>query len=486
MRICFVFLFIVFLNTSFAQDPCERLLGAKQPDSPSIRISGSGQTGPERLAQIQDAAKEIYEVALNLGLYVPNMDITMLNPADLAALIGTLGHPRPHWHDGASIVGASGFAAGVLEFVEAGSPAHKQYIRDTNSFEETLLVLAHMAGHYDFSGHSTVRRIGNPDRLQYSYELAKLMQKLYVEYDKTEVSTFYQRLLSLASMQNMARGTVEDPAQFEPKPLDRRPIVDERDGRVNVIYKSVDHPAHPTTSMLQAFVKNLPPTAQPWQRQMALLFEKLHRSSPSAIQTKTMNEGWASMTEFLLLVHSSSWGTSKDLVEFGQIHSGIGGASLSNPYWLGLQGWMRIRERFLERSEIKNLSPVEQDKAFVQEAHRIIAQHTDFTFLQMALDAPWVEKLNLLLFREEKISWWDTESQNLAITRDPERVIRLIAQRTNFDLQFPQVELVSLNAEQNGMVLLRHKPVLDIPLSRQSVSKALYVLARFFEKTSIT
>jgi uncharacterized sporulation protein YeaH/YhbH (DUF444 family)/spore cortex formation protein SpoVR/YcgB (stage V sporulation) len=454
-----------------------------------IRITDSGQDGPMQ-PQLQEAARIIYhDIAPKLGLTVPQMRITSLSSSDMGALASNAGHPAPHWYDGAQVMGGAAEAAGILEFVVPGQPVHHQFVRDTNDFLDTVLVYAHVAGHYDMAENSPYFKIRSPDQIKYSYELSRLMSKLYQEHDNAEVSEFYHRLLTLQGMQDMSRGGFDPPEFFEPRELETKPVMRDAKGGLlpesaKVEYERPTHPRRPSESVLQAFVRNLPPTAPAWKREMADLFEKLHRAAPGYVQTKIMNEGWATMLEYIILAHSP-WNSSADAVHFGQLNMGVRVPGLSNPYWLGSECWFRIRERHLEKlakdPATRDLPQIEKDRLFVEEAHRIMRSHSDFTFIQEALDEPWVQKHNIVLYKT--IADNGASKQVRAVTRDPKRVAQWVANKVaNRDLNFAKIEIADFNDSESGAVLLKHKPVLGIPLLRETMSKALYVLARLHER----
>lgn len=457
---------------------------------PLIRLFDSGQDAGE-FPKLQDAAHHIYDVAQRLGYDIPPMVIKSMQAADMAAMLANVGHPAPHWFDGASILNMAGNAGHYLEFVETGRHSHVQFLRDTNTFEETLIVFAHVAGHYDFGVNSYLDHLRDPDRIRDSHELSELMRSLYTHYDVTEVAEFYQFLLSARYLQDMARSSYDHPDAFQPKAVERRftlePTLDAM-GRPthDVKQPHLKHPRAPSPSVLQALVKNLPPTAPQWKRELIEVFERAHRVGPTIIPTKIMNEGWATFAELLVLRHTK-YNTGSNEVEFGQINAGVNYASLSNPYWLGLQAWMRLYDRFFkEHTECDKLSPFEKDQKFIAYAKDLIRKYTDYEFLRLALDEVWVNKWNLLLYRKKHESegggGWGPQ-MNVAITRDAKRVVDYIARiRADFDLKFPRVEIDDFNGDERGMVLLKHRPMLDVPLDRRTLSKSLFAYAKIMDR----
>ena len=389
---------------------CEAdLLESCGGENRNMIIFGSGQNTRE-MPEIRRAAQIAYDVSRSLGLSIPPTIIRFMNASEMAALSSTAGHPAPHFHDGSQIISSSSRAGGILEFVTPGTTSH-QFVRDTNTLHDTILVFAHVGGHYDFGENTRYFVSRSPDQMKYSYELATYMAQLYTEYDHDEVAEFYQRLLSLEYLQDLTRGGFEAPESFQ---VDRS-----RPDRQQI-------PQTTTQSILQAFISHLPSSEPRWKHELARLFERLHRVLPAYIQTKTMNEGWATFMEYMILSHTE-WKTTDDELRFGILNSGVRSPGLSNPYWLGTEGWMRIWNRFKERPEVRDLPALEQDRRFIAEAHHIIATHNDFEFIRMAFDEKWVRDHHLYLkrpiSRTERGRPYNYQHNRLVVTRDPKRIV---------------------------------------------------------------
>jgi len=439
-----------------------------------------------------EAANIIYQdIALKLGLSIPHMVIKSLSASDMAALSANAGHPAPHAIDGAAVVENSNRAGNILEFVEKGRGSHVQYLRDRNTFNETLIVFAHVVGHYDFAETSPLFEVRDGDRVRDSLELAEEMTRLYHTHDYEEVDHFYQLLLSTKYMQDLARSSFRLPEDFKPQAKGGT----KKHFRNNDLFKvssdvevkeSTRHPEGPSPSILQALVYNLPITAPDYRRRMLERFEKVHRVAPAIIQTKIMNEGWATLMEYIILSHSP-WSNGDTLFEFAKINAGVNVPGFSNPYWLGLQAWLRIRERFMEQPSIQALSNFEQDKAFIAYCrNNIIKKHTDYSFLRLALDEKWAEDWKLMLFRDAKeadgVNPWGPP-KNLAVTRNSRRIVDFIAHKfANFDWKMPNIDIVDFDHNHTGTVLLRHRASGGIPLEKDSLAKTLFVLSQILQR----
>jgi len=459
-------------------------------DLAKIVIQGSGRDS-DRIAFYQDASQEIYhKIAPQLGYQVPDMMIQSLTPNSLVGMIGGLGDPAPFWLDGYSILQAASKGTSILEFIEAGHTRDLQYLNDTSSDEATLIVLSHVAGHYDFNKHFILKLQRAPDRIFDSSLLASKMGELIETEDYEEVTRYYQWLQSLASLQDFSRGSIDLPERYKNAVVNQRSRLQEvvrADGKPiqRIVENQQRHPLAPTRSVMQAMVYNLPASAAPWKTELLELFERKRRLDPVFYHGRIINEGWATFSEYLILKHSK-YNSPANAIEFGNINAGISARpDLSSPYFTGVQAWFILYERFLKRPEIANLSVVDQDRQFADYARDLMQSGlTDYSLLRLAYNHEFVERNGFLLYRKQKPNEVDDPQagpKNLAITRDPERIADLIAHRVaNSDLKRPRIEIVDFN--KSGRVVLRHDPYLGIPLDPRSIGPTLYVLAQILEK----
>jgi len=454
---------------------CADHLSGRKLDT-KIHIFGSGRDDDMRLPTAE-AAKTIYEIALNLGLVIPSMHIRHADDGTMLGMTGGTGwgHPAPNAHDGQSILRGLRRGGSILEVVFPGDPYHHQYVRDTNSLHDTLLIYAHVAGHIDFAEVHPLLAMRGSDPIPKSMELSLLMSNLFHKEGHKEVTEFYQFLLSTAMLQDVIGGTFEHPNDFHPRAKNRPATV------------HGDRPARASRSFLQAMVHNLPADTPEWKLEMIRLFEEVRRPIGRAVLTKWSNEGWATFLEYIILSYLPG-ASSDDSVRFAELQQGVRQGGISNPYWMGSELWLRLWDRFCEQPTNQALSPLERDRKFIQYAHQVMQDHpTDYHLIRYALDRHWVEKQNLLLYRiqREQIDRQTGKITrvNQAISRDPKRVINAIAtQIANPYLKLPDIVVADLNHERTGTVLLKHRPMYDLPLKRSTIAKTLFVLAQILER----
>ncbi|MGE4233172.1 MAG: SpoVR family protein [Bacteriovoracia bacterium] len=463
----------------------------------NIRVSGTGND-KNLIDEYAGDAKHIYhEVAPDLGYSIHDMFIRQKTARNMAGIVGNNGHAVPFWMDGLRVIQAIKGSAGIYEIVNNGFEAHHQAVRATNTPNERRLVYAHVVGHGDFFDNHYLFKIRKANRVKSSMSLSKLMERLLIDENEEEVTQYYQWLETLGSLQDWGKGTYESPETFIPEEVHRKPV--RQGGRW--VYPEVEHPVRPTHSILQASVHNMPRTTPQWKKDILALFEKKERQNPASVNTKIMNEGWASLAEYQVLSHSK-WVSTGEAIDFGQIMSKVLGTYLEgplenaskqipnpkitqhllkNPYWLGFHCWKNLRDRFFEKPELKEYTHKQKVRLFNKYAHSLMKIHTDYTFIMAALDEKWVKKWNLVLARQGAPT--PKGVPFIATTKDAERIIKKIAsEAANHELSSPNITLESFNYKETGAVHLKHHPVRDIPLYLPMSIQALYVLSRLYER----
>jgi stage V sporulation protein R len=432
-------------------DHCQNMMTAIASTDASERthLFGSGQMGEEDLVRLTHLAKEVYAVAQDLGYTIPPNHIRWATATDVAGIVGNVGHPAPHAEIGARVLQVVEMAMGVYEVVFPGTHVAQQFTRDTNNYHENALIFAHVIGHLDFFMNSQVYQIRGANPIESSRALAEFMLSMHRTVGKEEVNAFYQKLLTLEKLQDVTRGTYDAPQTF-------------RNGQV----------PHPSRSILQAMSVNMPADAPFWKRRMIELYEQHRRDIGAALQTKIMNEGWATVSQYIILSHTSL-NSGDDAIRFARLNAGVRRPGIGNPYWLGSEAWFRLRERFHERPEMRGLSNKDKDKAFLVYAKEVMATQTDHSFLQRAFDESWVRRHQL--FVKTRVS----PERSRVVSRQPEDVLGAIARdAADRDRVFPKIYLLSLRDPSTGALVLRHDPIDDVPLDMMASIRALFDMAQ--------
>ena len=438
-------------------------------------------------------ARTITEVAERLGYSIPKKHLLTFVPAGDLGQLSSLGrYALPHWYDGAQIFNSMGQVSGVLEFVTKGDPVSKSFYSDTTDYIEQISIIMHVIGHNDFALNSAYALSTRNYTMPASLELYNEISKLYQELDHEEVSLFVQWLYSIQYLQDFVDGSYEYPEKFETK----APTTDELIGYKQHKIDAGSRDTRPlinkvnTASVLSATVNHLSGTAAEWKKDLIARFEKMVRHYPGNVQTKIINEGWATFSQYLLAKHTH-WNDREDaFVKLASLMQGVAYPQVSNPYWLGLECWKNVYRKFKAEYQHEYGSEFELDSAFVAEAHARISWQSSYDFIRESLDERWVREQQLMMYREatpEELQKYapgqDIDKGLIVVSRHHDRIINAIArEQADFSLVFPKINLTSFNDRGNGGIALEHEVRHQIPLDLISAAQALYVYSLLVEK----
>ncbi|HRK02758.1 MAG TPA: SpoVR family protein, partial [Oligoflexia bacterium] len=386
-------------------------------------------------------------------------------------------------------------AAGVLEFVTPGCPTCRSFYRDTSSFPVQISIMFHVAGHNDFSVYSPFALRRQADPIAASLELAEMVQDYSRRFDADAVHLFYQYLSSFSFLQDINYGEFTHPDHLNNAGLrdaDLKRVVHGEGKRDPYREAGVigPFPKQPNISGLQAMVGYLKGRGPEWKYKLASKYEEMVRVYGYVPVTKIMNEGWATFLQIFLTAHSR-WNNSKSVLEFANLLSGVAYPQLTNPYWMGLEAWLRVYKNFVKENPIgPGMTMLERDRRFVQHAHGMIEWMTDADFLRHALDEQWVTDMNLFLSRpasEQEVDPTlppdpmhpDYNEQNVVVSRDPKRVINFITDLVaNKKKHLPRITVKNMRSLDRNVFHFAHEVYENYPLERSSTAQTLYVAAQ--------
>lgn len=441
----------------------------------------------------EQEARIITEVAEKLGYSIPKKHLLTFVPAGDLGQLSSLGrYALPHWYDGAQIFNSMGRVSGVLEFVTKGDPVSKSFYSDTTDYIEQISIIMHVIGHNDFALNSSFAMSTRNYTMPASLELYNEISKLYQELDHEEVSLFVQWLYSLEYLQDFVDGSYEYPETFKTSSPSTAELIEYKKNKIEGSSKDIRPLVNKvkTASVLAATVEHLSGTAAQWKKDLISKFEKMVRHYPGNVQTKIINEGWATFSQYLLAKHTH-WNEREDaFVQLSSLMQGVAYPQVSNPYWLGLECWRNVYKNFKAKHADKYQSEFELDRAFVAEAHERIFLQSSYDFIRESLDESWVRKEQLMMYRQatpEELRQYAPGKQIdkglIVVSRNHERIINGIArEQADFSLVFPRIHLTSFNDRGNGGIALEHEVRHNIPLELNSAAQALYVYSLVVEK----
>lgn len=321
----------------------------------------------------------IIEACKEWGLDFYDTVVQMLTYDEMAEICSYSGFPvrYPHWKWGMEY---EEFTRGyeysmhrVYEIVINTNPCYI-YCLDSNTLLDNVTVVAHAIGHNDFFKNNLYFKQTNHNALN---ELANHGSRIrrYMQGRKEEVTEFIDHCLRLE--------TLVDPAQaWETKAIKDRVYTDKREfehpSRLPVgegkdhmepfinpsnwtreqreaidrrrIAKEIGAFKQPTKDIM-GFLRDHAPL-KPWQQDiLAMLYEESLYFAPQRL-TKMLNEGWASMTDHVImtemgLVGLGQAGYDHGIIEYAKHKMGVlGGAYSMNPYKLGYELLLDVKERW--------------------------------------------------------------------------------------------------------------------------------------------
>jgi len=317
----------------------------------------------------------------------------------------------PHWSYGKSYeklktmydYGVSGLP---YEMVINSSPALAYLMRD-NSLCLQVLTVAHVYGHNDFFKNNFTFKSTRAELTLNVFKIHADRIRGYIEdpsigIEKVEPVLDAAHALSLQCRRNLAikklsleeeRERVLDVAQPVPDPFQR---VHKRQEYTAPDFHKV--PLSPEEDLL-LFIRDHNPYLSEWERDLLTIAHEETRYFIPQIETKIMNEGWASYwhREILNSLHLPQDLHLEFLVRHNQVVRPFPRGSL-NPYHLGLKVWDDIKRRHDEptREEIEKYGkPTKPGIQAIFEAREV---DRDISFLRRFLTEELMREMDMFQY----------------------------------------------------------------------------------------
>jgi stage V sporulation protein R len=317
----------------------------------------------------------------------------------------------PHWSYGKAYeklktlydYGLSGLP---YEMVINSNPCIAYLMRD-NTLALQVLTIAHVYGHNDFfKNNFTFRTI----RAEFTIETFKAHAKRvrhYVEdpsigLEKVEPILDAAHALSLQCRRNLSIRKQTEEEQRESKLEDSKPSSDpfqsvhRRQEWVSPDLGKI--PLYPEEDIL-LFIRDHNPHLAEWEKDLLTIVHEQAQYFVPQIETKIMNEGWASfwhkrILETLDLPQSLRM---EFLVRHTQVLSPIPGGL--NPYHIGMKVWEDIEKRWSQPSQEKETEQGPTKKSAKDKLFEVREVERDSSFLRRYLTEELVRELNLFEYQ---------------------------------------------------------------------------------------
>jgi len=272
---------------------------------------------------------------------------------DYYAMIGHMSyHGMPthygHWSFGKSFERIhQSYNAGVsglpYELIINSNPSIAYLMRE-NPLYLQVLIMAHCVGHSDFFKNNATFKNTDPDTVVSRMRNAKKRIQMYIEdpsigIDQVETIVTAAHAIQFQVPRNRIRPLTRDEQITR---LISRANEDETDVDPATIERTVIDPHYDLLSFIAENSRNMPG----WKRDILEIVRMESEYFIPQIQTKIMNEGWASFWHYRIMQNLEL--PDKMHLAFLKMHNlvirpHVGGL---NPYHLGFEMFRRIEERF--------------------------------------------------------------------------------------------------------------------------------------------
>jgi len=384
---------------------------------------------------LQEWNQRIVELVQRLGLDPYTQEFEICDYEEMLSYMVYSGMPShyPHWSYGKAYeklktlydYGLSGLP---YEMVINSDPCIAYLMRD-NTLALQILTIAHVYGHNDFfKNNFTFRTI----RAEFTIETFKAHAnrvRHYVEdpsigLEKVERILDAAHALSLQCRRNLSIRKQTETEQRIAKLENSKPSTDPFQSihrRKDWVSPDLDKvPLYPEEDIL-LFIRDHNPQLADWERDLLTMVHEQAQYFIPQIETKIMNEGWASFWHKRIL-------EALDLpqglrLEFFVRHTQVlsptpGGI---NPYYVGMKVWEDIEKRWTHPSpeEVKEFGPKKETAS--EKLIEVREVERDSSFLRRYLTEELIRELNLFEYQSrgnEKVVSRVADQENWQAIKD--------------------------------------------------------------------
>jgi stage V sporulation protein R len=407
------------------------------------------------IERLRDAIDDAWEEALNFGLD-PFPTHFELVPASIMYEFASYSLPGrfSHWTHGKAYYRQKmqydfGLSK-IYEMVVNTNPSYA-FLMDMNNMLQNTFVAAHVFGHTDFFKNNAYFQHTSRRMIDKVSIHAERIAKYEFDHGKGEVERFLDAVLSIQEHvdYNLLISENEPEHREERKPANQlsseyddlwgmekkaRRAEEDRDLRPG---RPPKFPEKPQKDILEFLVQHAP-HLQPWQRDIIEIVRTEMLYFVPQMQTKTMNEGWASIWHSRIMRKLGDRGVISDseTVEFAQLHSGVLSPSRTslNPYYLGFKMLEDIEQRWDNPTQEEQERFGRKPGMGKQKIFEVRELENDVSFLRNYLTEDLVKELDLYLYKKEGDEWVIVE-KNWEKVRDG-----IVASMTNFGYPYLVVD----------------------------------------------
>ena len=331
----------------------------------------------------------------------------------------------------------------IYEMVVNTNPSYA-FLMEMNNMLQNTFVAAHVFGHTDFFKNNIYFQHTSRRMIDKVSVHAERIAKYEFDHGREEVERLLDAVLSiqehidynlLLREHDDENDKKDEKSKTKPSSdyedlwnLDQKEkkVQEERDQRSG---KPPKFPEKPEKDIL-LFLSRHAPHLQPWQRDIIEIVRAEMQYFVPQMQTKTMNEGWASTWHSRIMreLGDNSIISDSDFVEFAQLHSSVLTPSRTslNPYYIGYKIFEDIEKRWDNPTEEEQEQFGRQPGMGRQKIFEVREIDNDVSFLRNYLTEDLIKDLDLYLYKKEGDEWVIVE-KNWQKVRDT-----IVANMTNF------------------------------------------------------
>ena len=346
----------------------------------SLLIGDNTIPGVQLPKQLKEYAQIILNVCKDWGLDFYPTVVQLLTYDEISEVAAYGGFPvrYPHWSFGMQYEelqrGYENQMHKIYEMVINTSPCYI-YCLDSNTLLDHLTVIAHATGHNDFFKNNIHFSATDTNMLNNMANHSSRIKKYMARWGKEKVTEFLDYLLRIDTL-------VDGASAWHQKVIKDRNIIDKRnyrfpkrlkvdsdrfymDNYINTkefkerenekvkdkdLAEELGFFIEPVKDIFGFLRDNAP--LKPWRQDiMSMIYEESIYFFPQR-QTKVLNEGWASMTDHVIMAEQGYVGLGQKthdsgIIEYAAHKMGVlGGKYSTNPYKLGYNLLSDIRNRW--------------------------------------------------------------------------------------------------------------------------------------------
>ncbi|MSQ02094.1 MAG: SpoVR family protein [Myxococcales bacterium] len=385
--------------------------------------------------ELEAERQRIEGIAKAAGLDIFETVFEMCDYDEINMLAAYGGFPTryPHWRWGMEYLQMQkGYEYGlqkIYEMVINTNPAYA-YLLDNNYFVDQKLVMAHVFGHVDFFKNNAWFANTNRKMLDSMADHAVRIRRIVDRVGQSEVEAWLDVCLSCDNLIDPHLGhivrtrredDVDPPTDSGRLPASRymdsyinppEILAEQAAKRVALEARARSFPEHPVRDVL-GFVLEHGRMAK-WQRDILDIIRNEAYYFVPQMQTKVMNEGWASFWHTRLMTGQLL--TDAEVIDYCDHHSGTTAIRPGqlNPYKVGIEVWRDIERRWDRGQFGKAWMDCEDEGARrdwdtrvglgKQKIFEVRRTHNDVTFIDEFLTPELCRRIGLFTYEYDKRS----------------------------------------------------------------------------------